>query len=90
MLSRFTGASRELRDALVVNPYDTEEMSEAIHYGLEMDSKERRARMQRMRQTVREQNIYRWAGTLIAELCQVRLDTGGKEKKGRANANTAA
>ncbi|PYY17617.1 MAG: trehalose-6-phosphate synthase, partial [Acidobacteria bacterium] len=88
MLSRFTGASRELRDALVVNPYDTEEMSEAIHYGLEMDSKERRARMQRMRQTVKEQNIYRWAGTLIAELCQVRLDTGGK--KGKANANSAA
>lgn len=90
MLSRFTGASRELRDALVVNPYDTDEMSEAIHYGLEMDSKERRARMQRMRQTVKEQNIYRWAGTLIAELCQVRLDTGGEGKKGRANANTAA
>jgi len=90
MLSRFTGASRELRDALIVNPYDTEEMSEAIHFGLEMDSKERRARMQRMRQTVKEQNIYRWAGTLIAELCQVRLDTGGEGKKGKANANTAA
>ena len=90
MLSRFTGASRELRDALVVNPYDTEEMSEAIHYGLEMDSKERQARMQRMRQMVKEQNIYRWAGTLIAELCQVRLDSGGEGKKGKANANTAA
>ncbi|HWY67166.1 MAG TPA: trehalose-6-phosphate synthase [Terriglobales bacterium] len=90
MLSRFTGASRELRDALIVNPYDTEEMSEAIHFGLEMDSKERRARMQRMRQTVKEQNIYRWAGTLIAELCQVRLDTGGEGKKGKANANSAA
>jgi alpha,alpha-trehalose-phosphate synthase [UDP-forming] len=90
MLSRFTGASRELRDALVVNPYDTDEMSEAIHYGLEMDSKERRTRMQSMRQTVKEQNIYRWAGTLIAELCQVRLDTGGEGKKRKANANTAA
>jgi trehalose 6-phosphate synthase len=90
MLSRFTGASRELRDALVVNPYDTEEMSEAIHSGLEMDSKERRARMQRMRETVKEQNIYRWAGTLIAELCQVRLDTGGEGKKGKATAHTAA
>jgi len=90
MLSRFTGASRELRDALVVNPYDTDEMSEAIHYGLEMDSKERRVRMQRMRQTVKEQNIYRWAGTLIAELCQVRLETGGNGKKGKASAHTAA
>lgn len=90
MLSRFTGASRELRDALVVNPYDTEEMAEAIHFGLEMDSKERRARMQRMRETVKEQNIYRWAGTLIAELCQVRLDTEGEGKTGKANAHSAA
>jgi trehalose 6-phosphate synthase len=90
ILSRFTGASRELRDALVVNPYDTEEMSEAIHFGLEMDSRERRARMQRMRETVKEQNIYRWAGALIAELCQVRLDTGGEGKKGKAQAHSAA
>ena len=90
ILSRFTGASRELRDALVVNPYDTEEMSDAIHYGLEMDAEERRARMHRMRETVKEQNIYRWAGTLIAELCQVRLDTGGEGKTRKANANSAA
>src|SRR5260370_21897686 len=73
-LSRFAGASRELRDALVVNPYDTEEMAEAIHSALEMDPKERRARMRRMRQRVKEQNIYRWAGNLISELCEVRLE----------------
>jgi trehalose 6-phosphate synthase len=75
MLSRFTGACRELRDAVVVNPYDTEEMAQGIHFALEMEPKERRARMQRMRQTVRDQNIYRWAANLIAELCEVRLDT---------------
>jgi len=74
ILSCFTGACRELRDALVVNPYDTEQMAAEIHFALEMDPKERRARMQRMRQTVKEQNIYRWAGNLIAELCQVRLE----------------
>src|SRR5499427_5056240 len=74
ILSCFTGASRELRDALVVNPYDTEQMAAEIHFALEMDPKERRARMQRMRETVKEQNIYRWAGNLIAELCQVRLE----------------
>jgi len=74
VLSCFTGACRELRDALVVNPYDTERMAAEIHAALEMEPKERRARMQRMRQTVKEQNIYRWAGNLIAELCQVRLE----------------
>lgn len=91
VLSRFTGASRELRDALVVNPYDIEEMSEAIHRALEMEPKDMRTRMQRMRQTVKEQNIYRWAGNLIAELCQVRLETPQEPRKQeKANTPSAA
>jgi len=81
VLSRFTGASRELRDALVVNPYDIEEMSEALRVALEMDPKDRRARMQHMRQMVKEQNIYRWAGNLIGELCQVRLERPHEPRK---------
>jgi trehalose 6-phosphate synthase len=72
ILSRFTGACHELVDALVVNPYDTEEMAAAIHRSLEMAPEERRLRMHRMRAVVREHNIYRWAGNLIAELCEIR------------------
>jgi trehalose 6-phosphate synthase len=89
-LSRFAGASRELRDALVVNPYDTDEMAEAIHTALEMDPKERRLRMQRMRQIVKEQNIYRWAGNLIAELCQVRLETESRPAARAAKPSSVA
>ena len=74
ILSRFTGASRELRDALIVNPYDTEELSEAIRLALEMDSADRSARMRRMQQVVKTYNVYRWAGNLIAELSDIRLD----------------
>ncbi len=74
ILSRFTGASRELRDALIINPYDVEEMAEAIHDALQMDREERASRMTRMRETVREHNIYRWAGNMIEALSQVRLD----------------
>jgi trehalose 6-phosphate synthase len=74
VLSRFTGAARELPDALLINPYDIEQMAEAIRHALEMDTEERKTRMQRMRKVVREHNIYRWASTLIAELCEVRLD----------------
>lgn len=74
VLSRFTGAARELPDALLVNPYDIEQMAEALRSALEMPRDERRTRMQRMRKVVREHNIYRWAGTLIGELCEVRLD----------------
>jgi len=74
ILSQFTGASRELRDALIVNPYDTEQLSEAIRQALEMDSRERRARMRRMQQIVKTYNVYRWAGNLIAELSELRLE----------------
>jgi alpha,alpha-trehalose-phosphate synthase [UDP-forming] len=75
ILSRFAGASHELVDSLLVNPYDTEELAAAIHTGLQMAPDERRARMARMRAYVREHNIYRWAGNLIAELAALRLDT---------------
>jgi trehalose 6-phosphate synthase len=74
LLSRFTGAARELLDAVLVNPYDIERTADAIRYALEMTPEERRARMQRMRRLVKEQNIYRWAGNLIADLCSVRID----------------
>jgi trehalose 6-phosphate synthase len=73
ILSRFAGASHELADALLVNPYDTEGLADAIHRALAMAPEERRARMARMRLYVREHNIYRWAGTLIAELAAIRL-----------------
>jgi len=75
ILSRFTGASHELVDALVVNPYDTDELAQAINTALTMPMAERIARMQRMRATVREHNVYRWAGSLIGELAGIRLET---------------
>ncbi len=75
ILSQFTGASRELRDALMVNPYDIEQIAEMIRRALEMTPEERQARMQRMRRTVKEHNVYRWAADLIAELAEIRLDT---------------
>jgi trehalose 6-phosphate synthase len=73
ILSRFTGASHELPDALIVNPYDMGELARAIHTALEMPPAERSARMQRMRTLVRENNVYRWAGSLIGELAGIRL-----------------
>jgi len=86
ILSCFTGAARELRDALLVNPYDIDQTAEAIHFALEMDPEERKLRMQRMRKVVKEHNVYRWAGNLIAELCEVRVDSPGKV---RGNAATS-
>ncbi|MBI3297482.1 MAG: trehalose-6-phosphate synthase [Elusimicrobia bacterium] len=73
VLSLFAGASRELSDALIVNPYDIDEAAEAIRYALEMPAEERRTRMRRLREVVKENNIYRWAGKLITELTHIRV-----------------
>jgi trehalose 6-phosphate synthase len=74
ILSRFAGASQDLRDALIVNPYDTEQLADAMHFALVMDPSERSARMHRLRQVVKEFNIYRWAADLIAGLSEIRLE----------------
>ncbi len=50
ILSRFTGAARELRDALLVNPYDIDQIADAIRAALEMEPEDRQLRMHRMRQ----------------------------------------
>jgi len=78
VLSKFTGAAVELRDALVVNPYDIAGVAEAVHMGLEMTREERRLRMQRMRRQVMEHNIYRWAAKVLGDVRELRLEgTGG-------------
>src|SRR6202521_5203338 len=90
ILSRFTGAARELRDALLVNPYDIDQTAEAIRFALEMDPEEKKQRMQRMRKTVKEHNVYRWAGNLIGELCDIRVATPGTlEEQPRTDAAVA-
>jgi len=72
VLSEFAGAARDLTDALIVNPYDTEQFAETLRRGLEMDAEERRTRMQRLSRQVEEHNIYRWAASLLTELAATR------------------
>lgn len=74
VLSKFTGAAVELRDALIVNPYDIAEVAEAVHRALDMPREERRVRMQQMRKQVMEHNIYRWAAMILGDLRDVRLE----------------
>jgi len=77
ILSQFAGASSELRDALLVNPYDLDGMAEAVRAAVELSPDERRVRMARMRQDVREHNIYRWAGLLLSELQRIPEEVAG-------------
>jgi trehalose 6-phosphate synthase len=89
ILSCFTGAAHELHDALQINPYDVDQTAEAIRTAIEMEPEEKESRMRRMRMTVREYNVYRWAGSLIAELCELRLDAPDESKE-KLRARSAA
>ncbi|MCE9618465.1 MAG: trehalose-6-phosphate synthase [Planctomycetes bacterium] len=70
VLSEFAGAARDLPEAIIINPYDTEEFADAIHQAIDMDPRERRQRMTRMRMRIEEFNIYRWAADFLTALSQ--------------------
>jgi trehalose 6-phosphate synthase len=72
VLSRFTGAARELTEALLVNPYDLDAASAALAAALEMSGPEQEERMRSMRTLVSEFNVYRWAGRMLLDATSLR------------------
>ena len=72
ILSEFTGAARELTEALIVNPYDLEGSSEALAAALTMPDDEQRDRMRSMRALLVQFNVYRWAGTMLVDAARLR------------------
>jgi alpha,alpha-trehalose-phosphate synthase [UDP-forming] len=74
ILSTFAGAALELGDALLVNPYDVQQVANAILRALEMTTEEQATRMEHMRGNVRENNVYRWAANLLSDLTDIRID----------------
>jgi trehalose 6-phosphate synthase len=68
VLSKFAGAARELTDAVLVNPVDTDELAAGLHAALTMPAAEQDRRMRRLRAQVADHNIYRWAGMLLSEV----------------------
>jgi len=72
LLSQFTGAARDLAEALIVNPYDIEQSAAATHLALTMSPEEQRARMRSMRNLVQEFNVYRWAGRMLIDAARLR------------------
>ncbi|RQP26753.1 trehalose-6-phosphate synthase [Albitalea terrae] len=73
ILSRFAGAAREMPEALIVNPYHVEELADALLRSITMPPAEQRERMASLRMTVREFNVYRWAGRMLADAGRTRL-----------------
>ncbi|MBS2032614.1 MAG: trehalose-6-phosphate synthase [Deltaproteobacteria bacterium] len=72
VLSHFTGAARELTEALIVNPYDLDQASAALATGLTMPVEEQRDRLRSMRALVAEFNVYRWAGRMLEDAARLR------------------
>jgi trehalose-6-phosphate synthase len=72
VLSRFTGAARELTEALVVNPYDLEGVADTLRTALTMSPIEQRERMRSLRSQVAEYNVYRWAGLMLLDATRLR------------------
>ncbi|MGQ0538834.1 MAG: alpha,alpha-trehalose-phosphate synthase (UDP-forming) [Gemmatimonadaceae bacterium] len=72
VLSQFTGAARELADALIVNPYDLEQASAALYAAITMPAREQRERMRALRALVRQHNVYRWAGRMLTDAAAFR------------------
>jgi trehalose 6-phosphate synthase len=72
VLSQFTGAARELHDALPVNPYHVDQCADAFDRALRMPPDEQRVRMRSMRRLVQEHNVYRWAGAMLLDASRLR------------------
>ena len=72
ILSHFTGASRELPEAIIVNPYDIDQCADALHTALSMHPFEQRERMRSMRTYIQEYNVFRWAGRMLIDASRVR------------------
>ena len=72
VLSQFTGAARDLTEALIVNPYDMRQASDALATALRMPPEEQRTRMASMRKLVSQFNVYRWAGRMLVDAAEVR------------------
>jgi alpha,alpha-trehalose-phosphate synthase [UDP-forming] len=74
ILSTFAGAALELTDALQVNPYDVQQVAASILRALEMPDDEQAARIRRMRTTVKDHNVFRWAANLLSDLTDIRIE----------------
>ena len=72
ILSQFTGTARELTESIIVNPYDIEQMADAIKTAIEMPIKKRKEKMDKMKEIVKQKNIYRWASKFILELSNLK------------------
>lgn len=71
ILSQFAGAARELKDAVIINPYNGEQTADAIYHALTMSASEQQLRMEKMREVVKNYNIFRWSADFLRSLIDI-------------------
>lgn len=71
ILSRFAGASHELHGAIIVNPYDSEQMADAIKFALDMSPEEQQKKMKQMRRLIMNHNVYSWASNILRAMASI-------------------
>lgn len=74
VLSQFAGSACELKDAILINPYDREQFSDLLLKALTLPKEDRRKRMIKMRQVIAENNIFSWAGKVVNELLKIQFE----------------
>jgi len=84
VLSEFAGAAATLKDAIVVNPYNTEALADSIHNGITMDAGEKKRRMKAMRQAVRSHDVHWWCRTFLDTLKETAERPGARPGEGPA------
>lgn len=67
LLSQYTGAARELHEAILVNPYDADRLADEMYNAFKMSETKRRTRMKRMRSHVRKNNVFKWVHNIFEE-----------------------
>ena len=79
VLSRLAGAANELRDAILVNPYDIDDVADGIEQALSMSLEERQARYQAMMEVLRRNDITAWRTRFVGDLETVKRGNPGYE-----------
>jgi trehalose 6-phosphate synthase/phosphatase len=82
VLSEHAGATAQLAEgALLVNPYDVEDVARTIHRACEMEEDERRRRMKKLRARIREEDIHWWVRTFLSAASGEKLEEEGEQKR---------
>ena len=84
----FAGASKELLEALIVNPYDAAMMGDALLQALTMSQEEQSQRMRRMREIVRDNNVYRWAAACFSDAARLAQAHSGRSCRQRRSSGS--